>query len=178
MEVGTKPIWICLGILTRVCMGCFSHEGGVVRAMVAQLNCDACGEASTLCRFTKPTNITDYFQFIRSGWLSTPERGWGRQPVLTKSPDHQENSWWQREVQSEAEKSNCSLGSGPATVTRAGPSPAAPGDEAGLRWSQVTSQGLEQQGSMAGQGHGWGGLGPALLQHSSGETSGDACEGY
>lgn len=62
-------------------------------------------------------------------------------------------------------------------VTRAGPSPAIPGDKAGLRWSQVTSQGLDQQASTSGQGHGRGGLGPAVLRCSSGETSGDAGKG-
>lgn len=46
-------------------------------AVITQLNRNTWEEASTLCGFTKPTNITDYFQSIGSGWLSTPEGDWG-----------------------------------------------------------------------------------------------------
>lgn len=48
-----------------------------MQAVIAQLNCNTWEEASSLCRFTKLTNIPDYFQFTGSGWPSTPERGWG-----------------------------------------------------------------------------------------------------
>lgn len=57
--------------------GLFLSWGRSGVSSAGQLNCNAWEEASTLCRFTKPTNRTYYFPFIGSGWLSPPKWGWG-----------------------------------------------------------------------------------------------------